>query len=266
MLPDYWPWMVAYHRVREPLYRAILRDLALAPATQLLDAGAGDAFYSQLFASLLGPAAQVVAYDCNQKLLEAGHDLAANVQRCVGDLVDSCLAPGRFDAVWLCRSLQGAPDPLGLLGALARQLRPGGQLIVVENDTAHYPILPLETDFEQRLRQARVRYEQSRCAAGEARGGYQAAKFLAGWLRSLGLVNLSVKTHVSDELAPLSPETEDYWRLFLAWDARLLGPFLAPDDAVHYRGLSDPASPYYLLARPGCYLVELTTVARAYRP
>ena len=98
MLPGYWPWMVAYHRVREPLYRGIIRDLQLAPTARVLDAGSGDAFYSQMLASLLGPGAQIIAYDCDLNLLKTACDSAPNVYRCLGDLEQSCLLPGSFDA------------------------------------------------------------------------------------------------------------------------------------------------------------------------
>ena len=266
MLPEYWPWMVAYHRVREPLYCRVIRELQLARAARVLDAGSGDAFYSQLFAGLLGPRAQIVAYDCDLNLLKTACDLAPNVFRCVGDLEQNCLAPASFDAVWLCRSMQAARDPLGLLSALVPLLRPGGRLIVVENDTAHYPILPVPADFEHRLHGARLQYERGRCAGAEACERYQAAKHLAHWLRQLGLVDLSVHTIVSEDLAPLDPAVEEYWRLFLAWDAHQLEPFLSSADAVAYCSASDPASPDYLLSRPGCYCVELTTVACALRP
>ena len=266
MLPDYWPLMMAYHRVREPLYRHIIQNLRLAPDARLLDAGCGDGFYSQMLATHLGPCAQIVAYDVNLNLLRETGELAPNVQRCAGNLEQLCLAPNSLDAVWLCRSMHSARDPVGLLRKLTQLLRPGGKLIVVENDTAHYPILPLPGAFEQRLRDARLRYESTRCGSDWLAERYKAGRHLAHWLRQLGLVDLSVNTLVSEDLAPLHPEVETYWRLFLDWDARLIGPYLSPADAAAYAALFDPTSSEYLFARPGCYVIELTTVASAQRP
>ena len=266
MLPDYWPWMVAYHRVREPLYCRMIEALQLPPAARVLDAGSGDGFYSQLFSRLLGPEARIVAFDFNLDLLRAARGPAPNVYRCLGDLENCGLAPASFDAVWLCRSMHSARDPLVRLGALARLLRPGGRLIVVENDTAHYPILPLAAEFEHRLREARIQYERSRSPNDAVCERYKAAKHLARWLRQLELSDVSVHTHVSEDLAPLDPAVEDYWRLFLSWDADHLGPFLSRSDASAYCATVDPASPTYLFAQPGCYCVELTTIATATRP
>ena len=98
-LPDYWPWMVAYHRVREPLYGRMIADLSLAPDARILDAGAGDGFYSQLLSTLLGPRCQIVALDYNPTLLKAAGNLAPNARRCVGDLEALGLAPASFDVV-----------------------------------------------------------------------------------------------------------------------------------------------------------------------
>lgn len=266
MLPDYWPWMAAYHRVRETLYSRIICDLQLSPAARVLDAGSGDGFYSQLFSSLLGPSANIVAFDRNLNLLRAVCDPAPNVYRCVGDLEHSGLAPASFDAVWLCRSMHSARDPLALLAALVPLLRPGGRLIVVENDTAHNPILPLAADFEHRLREARMLYERSRCPSDGVCERYKAARHLARWLHQLELSEVSIHTFVSEDLAPLDPAVEDYWRLFLSWDADHIAPFLSRADAAAYCASVDPASPTYLFTQPGCYCVELTTVAGATRP
>jgi len=259
-LPDYWPWMVAYHHVREPLYRTIIGDLQLSPAARILDAGAGDTYYSQLLSRLLGPAAQIVAVDNHLRLLGAMPNSPPNVQRCLSDLDHLGLAPGCFDAVWFCRSMHSAPDPLARLAALLPMLRPGGQLIVIENDTAHHPILPFPADFEQRLRQARLHYERTRCDSAACER-YRAATHLSRWLVHLGLSGVSAHTYVSEDLAPLSPEVEAYWQKYLAWDANHLEPYLSPADAKRYCAAHDPSSPDYLLSQPGCYLVELTTVA-----
>ena len=263
-LPDYWPWMVAYHHVREPLYRAIIRDLQLPSAARILDAGSGDCFYSRLLAQLLGPDSQIVAVDLKPNLLRAGGDLPGNVQRCLSDLDRGLgLARASFDVVWLCRSMFSATEPMARLAALLPMLAPSGRLVVVENDTAHHPILPFPAEFEHRLRRAQILYERSRCHSDAACARYKAASHLSRWLAVLGLDNIGMHTYVSEDLAPFSPEVETYWREFLAWDAAHLAPFLSPADAAYYRTACDPGSPTYLFSQPGCYCLELTTVAVA---
>ena len=265
-LPDYWPWMVAYHHVREPLYRAIINHLDLSRCTRVLDAGCGDAFYCRLFAEMLGPSAQVVGVDFNLPLLRHAGPMPANIQLCLGDIEHLGLEPASFDLVWLCRSMHSARDPLHRLAALVPLLRPGGCLVVVENDTAHYPILTMPSDFEHRLRDARLRYEQGRCDSAAACERYHAAPHLARWFYELGLAQPCVRTYVSEDLAPFEPEVEAYWRHFLAWDATHLEPYLAPADGALYCDAYNAYSPRYLLTQPGCYCLELTTVGCAIRP
>lgn len=265
-LPDYWPLMVAYHQAREPLYRGIIRDLGLAPDVRLLDAGSGDGFYSQMLSSLLGPAAQIVALDCDRGLLKLAWHWAPNVHRCLGDLEHPALAPASFDAIWLCRSLYSALNPRARLAALVPLLKPDGKIIVVENDTAHYPMLPWRAEFEHRLRDARLCYERSRCPDQSTGERYKAASHMARWLHELGLVHLAVHTYVSEDLAPLDPKVEAYWKVFLAWDANILRPYLSAADAAEYCAAFDPSSPAYLFSKPGCYCLELTTVAVAVWP
>lgn len=176
-LPDYWPLMAAYHRVREPLYRRIIAEAGMDRASLVLDGGRGDAFYSRLLADSLGPTARVVAVDHNRRMLQtpAGHD---PVLRCEGDLEQLGFLGGAFDVVWLCRVMHSAPDPQRRLAEISRLLRPGGRLIVVENDFAHCPILSLPPDFEQRLLEAGRRYLQDHTAGLASPDRYYSARYL----------------------------------------------------------------------------------------
>lgn len=265
-LPDYWPLLIAYHQAREPLYRAIVRELALPPDARILDAGCADAFYSQLLASELGPRAFIVAVDHNLAPLRAARPMAPNVQRCQGDLAALGLRRGTFDAVWLCRTMHSAHDPPAWLRSLVPLLRPGGKLIVVENDLAHSPMMSMPVLLEQRVRRAFYRYEAARSAHGAAIERYHAARFLPAWLQQIGLQSVSLKTYVSQDSVPLEPTVEAYWRLWLEWQARCVQPFLSARDWAAYRRAFDPASPHGLLSRPGFYCLELTAVACGQRP
>jgi SAM-dependent methyltransferase len=265
-LPDYWPMMVAYHEVRQPLYRALLCDSALPAGARILDAGCGDCFYSQLLAEVAGPRAQIVAVDIDPAVLSSAAGLRPNVHRCFGDLDRPGLEPASFDAIWLCRTMHSVHDPVARLANLAPLLRPGGKLIVVENDTAHSPILAMPAEFELSLRVARLEYEKTQCRNGAARERYKAAPFLPRWLRQVGLESIEVRTYVSEDVAPLPPSVDAYLQLLLAWEATRLGPFLSLAARAEYARAFDPASPDYLPRQAGFYCLELTTVASGTRP
>jgi len=251
----------SYHHAREALYRQIIAD-TIPPAqsnTVILDAGCGDVFYGRLLAQVLGPAVTVVALDNHRRLGESRPG-PQRVELCQGDMERPGLRPQAFDAVWLCRSLHSAADPPARLQALARLLRPGGRLIVIENDFSHHPMLAWPADFERRVLTAHFLYLEEHNGPGRMLERYHAARYLPAWLRCAALQPAFVHTYVSEDMAPLAPDVEAYWSLFLNWLGRRIMPYLAPEDQRRYLDLCDPASPDYLLAQPAAYCVELTTV------
>jgi SAM-dependent methyltransferase len=265
-LPDYWPSMVAYHVAREALYRALICDLELSPGARILDAGCGDCFYSQLLAEVVGPRSQIAAVDIDPIVLNSATGLRHNIHRCLSDLDRPGFESATFDAIWLCRTMHSVHDPIARLANLAPLLRPGGRFIVVENDTAHNPILAMPAEFELRLRAARLEYEKTQCRNGAPPERYKAAPFLPRWLAQAGLGAITVRTYVSEDVAPLDPPVDAYLRLMLAWEATRLGPFLSPAAMAEYKRAFDPASPDYLPRQDGFYCLELTTVACATQP
>ncbi len=253
--------MEAYHRVREPLFRRIITDALgdLRPSALVLDAGSGDAFYSELLSEVLGGGAQVVAMDHNSALLTSRSNSRRTILCCLGDLERAGLRSGVFDAIWLCRTMHSALDPLRRLAALQRLLRPGGRLVVVENDYAHYPILAFPAEFDYRLVEARHRYLQTQYASGSIER-FHAARYLPAWLDMAGFRQLCIHTYVCDDIAPMPTEVEAYWRTVMAWQISRIGPYLSVADRQAYRRAFEPDSPDYLLNRPGFYCLELTTV------
>jgi SAM-dependent methyltransferase len=170
------------------------------------------------------------------------------------------LKPQAFDAIWLSRTLHSAADPSARLCALARLLRPGGRLIVVESDYAHHPLLAWPAHFERQVLTAHFQYMQSRSGPRNSLERYHSARHLPGWLRRAGLRLAFLHTYLSEDIGPLAPEAEEYWRLTLQWLGGRILPFLSPGDREQYLELCNPKSPDYLLAQPNAYCVELTTV------
>lgn len=264
-VPDYWPLMDLHHRVREPLYREIIADAQLPPDALILDAGCGDAFYSRLLADVLGPDARIVAVDYNISLLRSC-PCPDSVRLCLSDMEQSGFQHGAFDAVWLCRSMHSAPNPLRRVSALAALLRPGGRLIVVENDFAHYPGLSLPGDFGRRIRLAHHQYLTSRHADGSSLERYHASRHLPAWLGHAGLRRVTMRRYVTKDVGPMADEVESYWRLFIDWLGNRVWPFLSPEERQAYSRAFDPESPDYQLHRPGFCCLEPTTVVCGLAP
>jgi SAM-dependent methyltransferase len=256
----------AYHRVREPLYRQILDETLpnLRQEALILDAGCGDAFYSRLLANHFATV-NVVALDLDKKRLTAEASAGA-VHACQADLERAGLQPGVFDAIWLCRAMHSALDPLRRLQALAPLLRPAGRLVVVENDFGHHPLLSWPADFERQVLEAHLRYLQRRTSDGTSLERYFAPRYLPAWLTQAGLRLASIRTHVSLDVAPMPAEMEAYWALFIAWLRQRIWPLLSPQAQDTFRRLCESESPDYVLASAGFCCAELTTVVCAYAP
>jgi len=264
--PDYWPMFEAYHRVREPVYRAIIADSGMAPNDLILDAACGNAFYSRLIADVLGADVRIVAADRNPALLHSQPDPGLAILRCQSDVEQAGLQHRTFDAIWLCRSMHAALDPLWRLCALASLLRPGGRMIVIENDLAHCPILSWPADFERRVQEAHYQLLKSRCADGSSIERYHAARHLSTWLAQAGLRQVSVHTYAVEDVAPMAADVEKYWKLAMDYLGNLIQPFLSLEDRQAYSRAFDPESSDYLLRRAGFYCLEPITVACGIAP
>lgn len=262
-LPDYWPSLQAYHHVRAPLYRSIITDLQLPPDTHILDAACGDTFYSQLLIDQL-PNARVIAVDQNPTVLPAINN--QSIQMCLSNIERAGVKHGTFDAIWLCRSMHSSIDPQTRINALLPLLRSGGRFIVIENDLAHCPILSLPIEFERRIHTALHEHFRSICKNDALIERYHSARNLPRWLREAGLNRVNIHTYAVEDVAPMPPEVEEYWRLSLNYQGYQIQPFLSAEDWVTYSRAFNPASPEYLLNRAGFYCLEPLTVAVGMAP
>jgi SAM-dependent methyltransferase len=262
-VPDYWPSLQAYHRVRAPLYGSIIADLQLPPRALILDAACGDAFYSQLLIDAL-PQARVIAVDQNPTVLPTSSN--ESIHPCLSNIEQVGLKRNTFDAIWLCRSMHSSIDPQRRLNSLISLLRSGGRLIVIENDLAHCPVLSLPTEFEQSIHAALHEHFKSLCHTGASIERYHAARHLPEWLRRAGLRHISIHTYNVEDVAPMPLEIEEYWQLSLNYQGQQIRPFLSMEDWQTYSRAFDSSSPDYLLNRAGFYCLEPLTVAVGFAP
>ncbi len=120
--------------------RAWERDrLRLAPAERLLDVGCGLADAARVLAADLGSAGEVVGIDASTAMLDAaraGWDVSCPAHFRVGDAQALDVPSGSFDAARSERVLQWLPDPQAAVRELARVLRAGGRVSLIDTDWA----------------------------------------------------------------------------------------------------------------------------------
>jgi ubiquinone/menaquinone biosynthesis C-methylase UbiE len=107
---------------------------ALVPPLVIVDLGAGEGHLSQLLAKT---ARSVIAVDSSEKMVEYGTQLArdngiTNMEYRLGNMEDPPVKPGSVDLVLLSQALHHALNPVRVLQAAHRILRPGGRVAVLD--------------------------------------------------------------------------------------------------------------------------------------
>ena len=118
--------------------RELVRAADVGPGHRVLDVATGTADVAITFARRT-QAAWITGLDPASGMLEVGHEkltrdsgAGARVQLIEGDALDLPFADASFDAVTIAFGLRNLPDYARGVGEMARVLRPGGRLVVLE--------------------------------------------------------------------------------------------------------------------------------------
>jgi ubiquinone/menaquinone biosynthesis C-methylase UbiE len=268
-LPDYETQLSGFHRAFERELEAIVGDLPLTQSMHALDLACGDGFYTRLIAERLGLEGSIVGSDINQAYL----DVAAEECRRVGsgakvDFVAASFdrlpfADGTFDFVWCAQSLYTLPDPVVAIRHMARVLRPGGLVAVLENDTLHQVFLPWPVHLELPLRAAELR---SFLEGGPNSSKYYVGRRLPATLAASGLEPVRMTTHAFDRQAPLGRAEHELLQSYLEGIASRVAPYLDVVLMNELRRLVAPESPQHLLRQPYLTMTWLNVLAIGQKP
>lgn len=142
-------------------------------------------------------------------------------------------AAGSFDAAWMSAVLHHVADPARAIRELARVVRPGGVVAIMDADEiGSFPVLPWPTELDGAVRTAVAR------AAVDNYGGRLPYIFhgLIGrsvptYMRDAGLTEVVIHPIVEQEQFPLEPDRAEMIRAFMtgAYLERI-APYLASDD------------------------------------
>ena len=264
VLPDYDNQLSGFHRAFEPELQRILDVLPLTPAMKVLDLACGDGFYTRRLADLLGPGGSVTGVDRNLAYLsEAREEAARQTGRATIDFVAASIdrlpfPDDTFDFVWCAQSLYSLPEPVFVLRHLARVLRPGGVVAVLENDTMHQVFLPWPVRLELPLRAAELRAlsEETRNPSK-----YYVGRRLPAVFAEAGLEPLKMATQAIDRQAPFGEAERDLLQSYLEDVANRVAPYLDASLLQELRQLSDPESTHHMLRQPHLTMTWLNVLA-----
>ncbi|HEX6962111.1 MAG TPA: class I SAM-dependent methyltransferase, partial [Lacipirellula sp.] len=123
------------HRVRSRLeaHRLLSYCKGLPADARILDLGCGDGFHLRLLKQHGRPAWRLEGVDASERAVMAARDSGLEVH--LGTVESAELEPHSYDLVLLIATIEHVENPLSVLRAAARVLKPGGRVVVVTDNT-----------------------------------------------------------------------------------------------------------------------------------
>jgi SAM-dependent methyltransferase len=139
------------------LNEAALRELGLAPGERVLDVGCGTAIFAREMAWVVGASGTVVGVERDPDVIrgapgEAGEGEDVRVDLREGDAYDLPLRPAEwdsFDVVHARFLLEHVSDPVAVVRSMLRAARPGGRVVLADDDHSVFRIHPEPTGFAE---------------------------------------------------------------------------------------------------------------------
>lgn len=119
----------------------VMDALGIADGSHVADIGAGGGWFTVRLARRVGPNGLVFAEDIQREMIDAitrrmQRDGLTNIRPILGTPRDPMLPEGELDAVLIVDSYHEMTDPVALLQASSRALRPKGRIGIVEFRTS----------------------------------------------------------------------------------------------------------------------------------
>ncbi|MFT5720907.1 MAG: demethylmenaquinone methyltransferase/2-methoxy-6-polyprenyl-1,4-benzoquinol methylase [Motiliproteus sp.] len=114
---------------------------------RVLDIAGGTGDLTQRFSKLVGPTGQVVLADINDSMLKVGrdklqdHGISGNVRFVQANAEMLPFPDNHFDCITIAFGLRNVTDKQKALESMARVLKPGGRLLVLEFSKTENPLL-----------------------------------------------------------------------------------------------------------------------------
>lgn len=142
-----------------------LDEIHVTPGDSIVDFGSGLGQLSVALAERAGEKGRVVGIERDERQLAEARSSATrmNVEFRAGDALDPPLAPnewGSFDVAHARFVLEHVPDALGVVKQMARAVRPGGRIILADDDHDVLRLWPDVPEFDRVWRAYIQTYER----------------------------------------------------------------------------------------------------------
>ncbi len=254
----------AYQEAFEPELADAVRRHRLPRDARVLDCPCGAGFYTRLLARHLR-GGSLVAADTSPANLGRAADAVGpappgvEVRFVKADAYRLPFEEASFDLVWCAQSMISLDDPAAAVREMARVLRPGGTLAVLETDEYHHVLLPWPVGLEVAIHRA----VRAACRARYGSGAKLAQpRKLRGHLIDAGLTPACKMTVVADRAAPFGPKEREFLGRHFEQLRSLVRPELTGEEWGELVRLTDPDGPDSLLTGPDVEMTCLAAVAR----
>ncbi len=194
-------WLVTHHRSKAPEREQMIRDLQIAPASLVIDAGCGPGLWIPLLAHAIGSAEWY----------------QSQVQYKQATLEQLPVQPGTADLIFSANVSQYLPDPVHTFAAMGQYLAPGGHLAIKDIDFGTMRFYNIDPGLQARVLQARESWEQVRIEHGYSFEDSWVGSKLAGYLRAAGYEDVEEKSYLIRRQYPLSQDFRFYLQGIAEW-------------------------------------------------
>ena len=152
-------WLTRPERLDEEQPDKMLAALEIKPGSVVADVGAGIGYHAWRMSRIVGPTGRVIAEDIQPEMLRMLNanikaQKLTNVQAILGTEKDPKLPAGQIDLVLMVDVYHEFSDPVIMMQAIKKSLKPDGRVVLVEfrKEDDSVPIRPEHKMSTQQVR------------------------------------------------------------------------------------------------------------------
>jgi ubiquinone/menaquinone biosynthesis C-methylase UbiE len=231
-------WLERHHQSKAFEREKMIKDLHVEPGSFIVDAGCGPGLWTPLLAQAVGPQGRILGIDIATDALVAAQIRCAHA--CYRHLVqfkramldDLPLAHGSVDLIFSANVSQYLADPVATFVAMGPYLKRGGRLVIKDIDFGKMRLHGVDAMLQERVFQARLRWEQERVQYGYAFEDSWVGSKLADYLRAAGYSDVQERTYSIVRRSPLSDDCRFYLQGIAEWFVCEGAPHLPHEDVA----------------------------------